>query len=49
MSRPVELSSLPIMTCAICVRCREVLTKDGKRTGRCIYGGPFSGYVKVSG
>jgi hypothetical protein len=32
------------MECACCRECREMLNKHGQPTGRCIYGGPFSGY-----
>jgi len=32
-----------MMRCAVCVRCWE----NPDQPGRCIYGGPFAGYVRV--
>lgn len=37
----------PVMTCAVCTDCREILDPAGNRTGRCMYGGPFKGYVQL--
>lgn len=34
------------MSCAVCVSCFERRHK-GVWTGVCLYGGPYSGYVKV--
>lgn len=33
------------MKCAVCRECEERLDKNGNPTGRCIYGGPYVGYL----
>ena len=32
-------------TCPCCTKCWMIV--EGKRKGRCVYGGPYKGYVEV--
>jgi hypothetical protein len=33
------------MKCAVCEKCCALLSRDGKPTGYCQFGGPFAGYA----
>lgn len=36
------------MKCAACDDCREIKNHKGEWSGRCIYDGPFTGFVKLA-
>ena len=37
------------MHCGVCRSCEEKLDDSGHPTGKCIYGGPYEGYLMPDG